>query len=178
MPSHRERRQGPPAYVPASDRPHFDANDALTWPFPESRGSPVWQAWRAERDADRIELNAKGWAAVGLHQVMASRARRHGRVRQRRNEGEPADALQHDGAAARDAVTGGSTDRGFHADRLDLHFGAQMAQRLRRAALETLGDVAVAHSSGRQWWALAPGIGPRRAREIVERVRSLLEPGA
>jgi hypothetical protein len=100
-------------------------------------------------------------------------------VRQRdaakqRNTGVSANTLP----AVRAETVARSEHVGRQAERLDRHFGPDLAARLRRAALETLGDVAIADTSGRQWWAMAPGIGPRRARAIVDRVRNLLEPGA
>ena len=177
MPSHRQSRRGPQADATASDRPHFDAQDAHNWPFPETSGSPVWQAWRAARDLDRIELN-KGWEAVGLRQVMATGAQRQRGAALEHDAGRCADLSHDTSTAAPDAVSSSAPDRARLADRLDVHFDAQLARRLGRAALETLGDLSAAHSSGRKWWALAPGIGPKRALEIVARVHSLLQPNA
>jgi hypothetical protein len=52
-------------------KPQFDGQDALTWPFPESPGSPVWQAWRKAREAARQDHGRTPWA-IGLQQVLAS----------------------------------------------------------------------------------------------------------
>ena len=113
-----------------------------------------------------------------MRQVMASREHRQGRAVPLRGA-EGSTGSSHGGAgAAADVVAVEKGDRGRRAERLDLHFDSQLAQKLRRAALETLGDVAVADASGRRWWVLAPGIGPTRAREIAERVRTLLESAA
>ena len=53
-------------------KPQFDGQDALTWPFPESSGSPVWQAWRKAREAARQDHGRTPWA-IGLKQVLASK---------------------------------------------------------------------------------------------------------
>lgn len=53
-------------------KPQFDGQDALTWPFPESAGSPVWQAWRKAREAARQDHGRTPWA-IGLQQVLASK---------------------------------------------------------------------------------------------------------
>ena len=181
MPSRRDSRQSPPADVPASEPRHFDGHAALTWPFPETPASPVWQAWRAARDVLRGELESKGWAAVGLSQVMASSSRGRTSGVQPLDPGEavqvpPSSPVALNGEGGRGG--GGASVGGHRADELGRHFDATLARKLQRASLETLGDVAAADASGRQWWALAPGIGPRRAREIALRVQSLLKAGA
>ena len=158
----------------ALDRPVFSGREALTWPFPETSGSPVWQAWRAARDADRSELEANGWAALGLRQVMEQAA--PGRREKAQSAANPAKPQPGESSVLSDSRE--HRDHGHHADRLIFHFEAALVRRLKRASLETLGDVAIAHSSGRKWWAMAPGIGPRRAHEIAQRVRSLLKVSA
>jgi hypothetical protein len=49
--------------------------DIENWPFPESAGSPVWQAWRAAGEARRQQANA-AWPVLGLRQLLASKPRR------------------------------------------------------------------------------------------------------
>ena len=169
-----ESRRRPSASVAASDRPVYSGQEALTWPFPETAGSPVWQAWRSARDADRSGLESKGWAAIGLRQVLESTA--HLRcVRASRDANEPA---QQPHEISESTDSGQQADGARHVEPLGLHFQPALVQRLKRASLETLGDVAMADSSGWRWWAMAPGIGPRRAHEIAKRVRSLLKVSA
>lgn len=175
MPSHQPSRQ-PPCGAGAIATPiRFEASDALTWPFPQTQGSPVWQAWRAAQDAALADLRGSSWQAVGLRQVIkeGTVVRQRDAAKQR-NTGVSANTLPADD---RTEPVARSEHVGRQGERLERHFGPDLAARLRRAALETLGDVAMADTSGRQWWAMAPGIGPRRARAIVDRVHSLLEPG-
>lgn len=158
-----------------ADRHGFDALDALTWPFPETQCSPVWQAWRAARDAASEDARRADWQAIGLQQVIRAGAvaKRRGAVHQRVTAKVPE---PHPAAGASEPTTSEAASKGagLRGDRLDRHFPPALAERLRRAALETLGDVATADTSGREWWAMAPGIGPMRAREIADRVRGLL----
>jgi hypothetical protein len=153
----------------------FDGHDALTWPFPETQCSPVWQAWREAQEASREELRGSARLALGLRQVIRDGAivRRSDDAQERSRIGLPEECLV-DGALEAVVSSAPSKEQGRLGESLDRHFGPELAARLRRAALETLGDVATADTSGRRWWAIAPGIGPRRAREIADRVHSLL----
>jgi hypothetical protein len=134
----------------------------------------VWQAWRAAQNAVGGELHGSAWQAIGLRQVI-----REGAVVRQHDDAQPStkglpQECPADGGSEAIACGAASREQGLLGDRLDQHFGPKLAARLRRAALETLGDVVTADTSGRQWWAMAPGIGPRRAREIAERVHSLV----
>ena len=157
----------------------FEEHDALTWPFPETECSPVWQAWRAAQEAAREELRGSARLALGLRQVI-----RDGAIVRRRDDAQEPSRIDlpeerpPDGASEVVARTAPPMEQGRLGESLDRHFDPELAARLRRVALETLGDIVTADASGRRWWAMAPGIGPRRAREIAERVHSLLGPTA
>ena len=175
MSSNRPSRKTPRVSGVIS-KPHgFEGHDALTWPFPETQCSPVWRAWRAAQEAAGEELHGSAWQAIGLSQVIRDGAvvRRSNDAQQRSMRGLPQERPS-DGTIEAVASSEPSTEHGRLGERLDRHFGPELAARLRRAALETLGDVVTADTPGRRWWAMAPGIGPRRAREIADRVHTLL----
>ena len=137
------------------------------WMNEKVRGTGRRSVFRHARRAD--------WQAIGLQQVIRAGAvaKRRSAVHQQVTAKVPE---PHSAAAASEPATSEAASKGAgrRGDRLDRHFAPALAERLRRAALETLGDVATADISGREWWAMAPGIGPLRAREIAERVRGLL----
>lgn len=175
MSSNRPSRKTP-RVAGAITKPYgFEGHDALTWPFPETQCSPIWQAWRAAQEASREELRGSARLALGLRQVIRDGAvvRRRDGAQERSTRGLPEEGPA-DGASEVVASSAPSMEQGRLGEGLDRHFGPELAARLRRAALETLGDIVTADTSGRRWWAMAPGIGPRRAREIAERVHSLL----
>ena len=137
----------------------------LAWPFPETRCSPVWQAWREAKEKAHAEAQA-AWTKVGLQQLISAP-----------RSGQRQAALPVRNAADSPSPARPQHGLGRSSEALALHFGPDVAGRLGRAALETLGDVAAAEESGRRWWAMAPGIGPVRAREIAQQVHRLLAPG-
>ena len=179
MSSNRPSRETP-RVAGAITKPYsFEGHDALTWPFPETQCSPVWQAWRAAQEASSEELRGSVRLALGLRQVIrdGAVAKRGAGAQERSTRGSP-EAGPVDSASEVVASSAPSMEQGRLGESLDRHFGPELAARLRCAALETLGDIVTADTSGRRWWAMAPGIGPRRAREIAERVHDLLGPTA
>jgi hypothetical protein len=165
MTSHRPSRSTAPMASGSAERDGFKALDARLGPSPR-RSAPRRAAWdSASGDARRAD-----WQAIGLQQVIRAGAvaKRRSAVHQQVTAKVPE---PHSAAAASEPATSEAASKGAgrRGDRLDRHFAPALAERLRRAALETLGDVATADTSGREWWAMAPGIGPLRAREIADR---------
>jgi hypothetical protein len=150
MQSLSESRRGPPVDCADSDRPQFDGNDALNWPFrrPQAHPSGRRGARRAPRIASSLKRMVGRWAAVDFRQVISSRARRLGANAPPQADGAPAGVLHGNGPAVPEEATCRSPERACPADRLDVHFDVRIAQRLSRAALETLGDGSRLAASG------------------------------
>ena len=68
----------------------------------------------------------------------------------------------------------GSQPQGSPDDAISDWFGSDVAARLSRAGCTTLGDVAAAAAGGGRWWALAPGIGEKRAKRIADLIGAAL----
>ena len=168
-----------PNRVPIS---RFDGTEASTWPFPETSGSPVWQAWRSAQAAlASQQRQAASCLASGVREVLATR-RVTAELASDGKQERPAQQVDRLRAANASLRAGKApqapTDwRPRPEDDLRLLVGADMAERLARGALHTLGDLEAAGAAGRRWWDEVPGIGPKRARELAARVRNLLNTG-
>lgn len=170
-----------------SRRAHnFDGTEAPTWPFPETTGSPVWEAWRQRQLTEQAQVAASAtfWSGVGVEQLLPPKSRARSpdaslatadacSVSTREKLREANSRVR----AAKASQTALRPTRGASTDRLERFFDPDVAEKLCSAGLATLGAVAEADSSGNRWWVGVAGIGPKRAKEITAKVQALLKGG-
>lgn len=150
------------------------------------RGDSRWRLLGVEIAAPGVEAAAPslddwaraegldGWSQAELRDLHAERFPPPEASRRRRVERN--ERLRARRLALIDELEAAAAERPAAGDRLDGWLAPELAGRLQRRGLATLGDLQALIARGGRWWADLPACGPIKAKRLSSHVEQLLGP--